>query len=90
MNGSYQPRLRATLVGLVLLLQIGDSSAAQSGLFSYEVADGNTVTITGYPTDVSGDVTIPATIAGLPLCRQQYQWLMPTGGCYVYMPSLSC
>jgi hypothetical protein len=53
--------------GLVLCwICLTTLSADQSGLFTYRV-NGATVEITGYPTEATGPVTIPAEIDGKPV-----------------------
>ncbi|MDG1242989.1 MAG: leucine-rich repeat domain-containing protein, partial [Opitutae bacterium] len=54
---------------LIIFLSIallGNAGAAVSGLYTYDINPDNvSVTITDYPTNATGAIEIPATIAGL-------------------------
>ncbi len=59
--------LGAFWLGLLLLSCSLPLRAEQSGLFTYEVVNGSTVTVTAYPSNATGPVEIPAEIAGKPV-----------------------
>jgi hypothetical protein len=67
MNTDPSSRFQALWMGLAILwLSAAPLCAEQFGLFTYQVI-GNTVEITDYPTSETGDVDIPAEIAGKPV-----------------------
>lgn len=53
--------------GLMVAFVSSSLSAAQFGLFTYEVVDGSSIAITGYPRSATGSVVIPEELEGKPV-----------------------
>ena len=69
------PRSPLLTFWLVLLLLCGSANplrADVSGLFTYQVIGGTQVTITDYPDNAAGAVTIPENIVSLPVTSISY------------------
>ena len=68
MKPDHRPPLLAFWLGFVLLCGSANPLRAdQFGLFTYDVIGGTQVSITDYPENAIGDVTIPDQIVGLPV-----------------------
>ena len=85
------PRSPLLTFWLVLLLLCGSANplrADVSGLFTYQVIGGTQVTITDYPKNAAGAVTIPAQIVGLPVTSiNEYAFADCTGLTSVTIPA---
>lgn len=66
-----KPRIQSVCLSLLFLAWTAALHAAQFGDFSYESSGTGGIIITGY-TGAGGDVTVPDTIAGLPVTSIRY------------------
>ena len=76
-------------LGLLLLCGSANPLRADvSGLFTYQVIGGTQVTITDYPTNATGAVTIPESIVSLPVTSiSSYAFSSCTGLTSVTLPA---